>query len=227
MPYKNKYNMEVANKVDSINKKYIEHLNNINQEIRGGSIGDMITNMLPYAPLLLGLGMMQQQRPVGSGGFGYASRKEESGVHDTGFDGRGKGQAKYTGSAYLQSASPVDAPQLNIEGQGKKKRQRKPKVNETIIEMPVKMMSGGKKKRQQKPKVNETIIEMPVKMSGGKKKIDLKSELQPLKLSKEGGAKKKEPSKWMKLLQETMKGKGFKTLKETIKYVKDNNLYKK
>ena len=65
---------------------------------------------------------------------------------------------------------------------------------------------------------------------GGSKKDNGVSTLKPPKLlyssSMSGGAKPKKSTAWMDLLNKTRKEQGL-NLKDAIKYVKDNNLYKK
>ena len=93
------------------------------------------------------------------------------------------------------------------------------------------------------PYNNEKIIKKPLplnpnilkpeprKIGGSKSKDNGVSTLKPSKLlyssSMSGGAKpKRPPTEWQKLLKKTREEKGL-SLKDAIKYVKDNNLYKK
>ena len=69
------------------------------------------------------------------------------------------------------------------------------------------------------------------KVGGSKSKDNGVSTLKPSKLlyssSMSGGAKpKRPPTEWQKLLKKTREENGL-NLKDAIKYVKDNNLYKK
>ena len=65
---------------------------------------------------------------------------------------------------------------------------------------------------------------------GGSKMDNGVSTLKPPKLlyssSMSGGAKPKKSTAWMDLLKKTREEQGL-SLKDAIKYVKDNNLYKK
>ena len=90
------------------------------------------------------------------------------------------------------------------------------------------------------PYDNKKIIKRPVELLpstkppprtvGGSKKDNGVSTLKPPKLlyssSMSGGAKPKKSTAWMDLLNKTRKEQGL-NLKDAIKYVKDNNLYKK
>lgn len=88
------------------------------------------------------------------------------------------------------------------------------------------------------PYNNEKIIRRPVELLpmkpeprkiGGSKKNGV-STLKPAKLlyssSMSGGAKPRKSTAWMDLLNKTRQEQGL-NLKDAIKYVKDNNLYKK
>ena len=76
---------------------------------------------------------------------------------------------------------------------------------------------------------NVSMKPFTVRPIGGSKNNGV-STLKPPKLlyssSMSGGAKPKKSTAWMDLLNKTRKEQGL-NLKDTIKYVKDNNLYKK
>ena len=76
---------------------------------------------------------------------------------------------------------------------------------------------------------NVSMKPFTVRPIGGSKNNGV-STLKPAKLlyssSMSGGAKPKKSTAWMDLLNKTRKEQGL-NLKDAIKYVKDNNLYKK
>ena len=78
--------------------------------------------------------------------------------------------------------------------------------------------------------LNPNILTPYARKVGGSKKDNGVSTLKPPKLlyssSMSGGAKPKKSTAWMDLLNKTRKEQGL-NLKDAIKYVKDNNLYKK
>lgn len=80
---------------------------------------------------------------------------------------------------------------------------------------------GGEKKKAGRPKGGAKFPDDEVKIRAlGAGKI---KEASQMKTQGQG----KPLNAYQKLLKETKDKKGFKTLKETIKYIKDNNLYKK
>ena len=87
------------------------------------------------------------------------------------------------------------------------------------------------KKIKRKPVELLPMKPEPRKIGGSKSKDNGVSTLKPAKLlyssSMSGGAKpKRPPTEWQKLLKKTREEKGL-SLKDAIKYVKDNNLYQK
>ena len=80
---------------------------------------------------------------------------------------------------------------------------------------------GGEKKKAGRPKGGAKFPDDEVKIRAlGAGKIKEASQMKTQGQGKPANA-------WQRLLKETKDKKGFKTLKETIKYIKDNNLYKK
>lgn len=149
------------------------------------------------------------------------------------FMGNGKGSIDKLISQDMESDKPlggrvmgsgkVDDCHCMMDKDHKKGKGKKATSIDEIMDMEEKEMKGkGFKKSVSIEKIKET--EKKALGKGRAERMSKMGGMKSINMDFEGGAKK--PNKWLDFVNKTRKETG-KSLKDTLKYIKQNNLYKK